>query len=507
MPRIRLAVLLGALLLPAALRSADPPFYFRILDTDTKRGVPLVFLETVHAVRFVSDSAGIVAVDEPALRDREVWFSIHSDGYEYPADGFGNRGLRVRVVRGQSKVIELQRTQLAERLYRVTGAGIYRDSVMVGLPVPIQEPLMNGGVLGQDGALTAIYRGRLYWFWGDTSRASYPLGNFASSGATSKLPGSGAVDPGRGIDLHYFVGEDGFSRAMCPLPGPGVVWLDGLTVLRENEQERMLCRYSRMQDLGTRLEHGYAEWSDEREVFEKLHTLPESEERHASGHPLRASLDGEEWILFANPFPVLRVRARCEDYVSPDAYEAFSCLLPGRAWSDSEPPLERDAEGALVWAWKRNCAPVSPERWAKLLERRHVRADDGPLRLRDIETGARLRVHSGSLSLNEYRGKWVMIFLQAFGRSMLGEVWYAEADAPTGPWTEARRVVTHSDYSFYNPRQHPYFAQEGGRFIYFEGTYSHTFSGSPIRTPRYDYNQILYRLDLADPRLRAKHGK
>lgn len=45
------------------------------------------------------------------------------------------------------------------------------------------------------------------------------------------------------------------------------------------------------------------------------------------------------------------------------------------------------------------------------------------------------------------------------------------------------------------------FAKDGGRCIYFEGTYSHTFSGNPVATPRYDYNQVMYRLDLADPRL------
>ena len=38
--------------------------------------------------------------------------------------------------------------------------------------------------------------------------------------------------------------------------------------------------------------------------------------------------------------------------------------------------------------------------------------------------------------------------------------------------------------------------------IYFEGTYTHTFSGNEHRTPRYDYNQIMYRLDLADERLK-----
>ncbi len=61
--------------------------------------------------------------------------------------------------------------------------------------------------------------------------------------------------------------------------------------------------------------------------------------------------------------------------------------------------------------------------------------------------------------------------------------------------------MTHDKYSFYNPKQHPMFDQEGGRIIYFEGTYTTTFSGNPDPTPRYDYNQVMYRLDLSDPRL------
>jgi hypothetical protein len=31
-----------------------------------------------------------------------------------------------------------------------------------------------------------------------------------------------------------------------------------------------------------------------------------------------------------------------------------------------------------------------------------------------------------------------------------------------------------------------------------------TFSGNENPTPRYDYNQILYKIDLADPRLKLK---
>jgi hypothetical protein len=87
------------------------------------------------------------------------------------------------------------------------------------------------------------------------------------------------------------------------------------------------------------------------------------------------------------------------------------------------------------------------------------------------------------------------------GSSFLGEVWYTEADTPLGPWVYARKIVTHDNYSFYNPKHHSIFDQEGGRIIYFEGTYSTTFSGTKDPTPRYDYNQVMYQLDLSDERL------
>jgi len=97
-----------------------------------------------------------------------------------------------------------------------------------------------------------------------------------------------------------------------------------------------------------------------------------------------------------------------------------------------------------------------------------------------------------------------MIFVQTGGRSsFLGEVWYSESEQLEGPWREAKKVVTHDKYSFYNPKQHPEFSQYKGRYIFFEGTYTNSFSGNTEATPRYDYNQIMYRLDLSDERLRT----
>jgi hypothetical protein len=94
-----------------------------------------------------------------------------------------------------------------------------------------------------------------------------------------------------------------------------------------------------------------------------------------------------------------------------------------------------------------------------------------------------------------------MIASEQGGTSNLGEVWYSESKEMMGPWASAKKIVTHDRYSFYNPVHHPFFDQENGRIIYFEGTYVNTFSGNPETTPRYDYNQVMYRLDLDHPAL------
>ena len=111
-----------------------------------------------------------------------------------------------------------------------------------------------------------------------------------------------------------------------------------------------------------------------------------------------------------------------------------------------------------------------------------------------------IKPHSGSIAWSAYRKRWVTVFVEKWGKpSALGEVWYAEADAPTGPWGAAVKVLSHEDYTFYNPRLHPEFSR--GAALFFEGTYSKEFSGNRQPTPRYDYNQVLYRLDLDDPAL------
>ena len=54
--------------------SASPYFGIRVVDAQTGRGVPLVELETVNHLRWVTDSNGWVAFHEPGLMGQRVFF-------------------------------------------------------------------------------------------------------------------------------------------------------------------------------------------------------------------------------------------------------------------------------------------------------------------------------------------------------------------------------------------------------------------------------------------------
>lgn len=493
-----------AILLFTSMASPQPSRYFaiRVVDDQTQRGVPLVELRTVNEQRFVTDSAGYIALDEPDLMGREVYFRISSHGYEYPADGFGMRGVRLKPEAGAEKVIKIKRLNIAERLYRVTGAGIYRDSVLLGKKPPIAEPLLNAQVLGQDSVMTAVYDGKLYWFWGDTNRLSYPLGHFGTAAATSQLPGMGGLDPSLGVDLTYFVGKDGFSRGVCEVPGQGMKWMDAVMVVPDEAgKPRLVSRYAIMKSLGECVERGVAAWDDAAQAFKPLSKLPKDE----TLYPWGQALQHEGYVYFASAYPLTRVKADLKSVQDVTQYEGYSPLVAGTRFAREKTQLQRDADGRLVFDWKRDTPAISQDQEEALVKAGLIKPQERYYTLRDPSNDKSVKIHYGSVSYNAFKKKWIMIAAEYGGSSsFLGETWLVQADALTGPWKGARKIVAHDKYSFYNPKHHAFFDQEGGRYIYFEGTYTATFSRQHEPTPRYDYNQIMYRLDLADPRLEAR---
>jgi hypothetical protein len=319
----------------------------KVFDEQTNRGVPMVELVTTNNIKCITDSAGVVALDEPGLMDREVWFNIKSHGYEFPVDAFGYRGTRVNTKDGATTTLKIKRVNIAERIYRITGQGIYGESIKAGLKASIEEPVLNGEVMGQDSVQTIEYGGKLRWFWGDTNAVRYPLGLFATSGATSALPGKGGLDPNIGVNLKYFVNDKGFSRAMVDLaPGkkekpPGAIWIGGLMTLKDDAgKERMVTTYSRVKDLGTLLERGLAIYNDERDAFEKWKEIPKDEDQFPNGQPVRVTENGVEYFYFPAPYAVSRVRADWKSVGDVHSYESFTPYKKGTHYAKEKTQLD-----------------------------------------------------------------------------------------------------------------------------------------------------------------------
>ncbi len=243
------------------------------------------------------------------------------------------------------------------------------------------------------------------------------------------------------------------------MPGDGPTWLTGMvSLLDSNRVPHLVAAYMKVKPPLDAYEWGLCVWNDALAKFEPLRVLLKKSEATPKPPPLPEGHavfwkdeQGREWLLFGNPLPTLRCPATFE------------------AWQNSA-------------AWE----PLKPQKT-----------------LASAADGNSVRPQSGSIAWNPWRKRWITVFVEkGGGPSFLGEVWYAEADSPTGPWGKAVKILSHENYSFYNPCLHPEFAPDDSPILIFEGTYSQTFADRPPPTPRYDYNQMLYRLDLDDPRLR-----
>lgn len=329
------------------------------------------------------------------------------------------------------------------------------------------------------------YRGKLFWLWGDTNLPHYPLGNFRVTAATSPLPNPSSWHPDHAVPLRYYT-DPATGRASSMFPGeePGAVWLFGLINLPGHQQEETLvAHYSRHLSLGEMVEHGVAVWNDLHQQFEKVAEFDLSNQwRHPRGQAVIHSDDGREYIYFVDSFATTRVPAALSDCVQPERYEAW-------AWDEQQRKN----------VWQKDLPPATQASEKVAIEAGKLPASEAHFQVVDVESGSPIQIHRASINWNAFRQRWILIGCQmdpASDPSYLGEIWYAEADSITGPWRRAVKIASHPNYSFYNPRHHVCLDQEDGKYIYFEGTYTKMFSAARVATPRYDYNQIMYRLDV-----------
>ncbi len=431
----------------------------RILIVDDENGWPVsqVQLTTTHKASFWTDNAGVVAFDLPELMGQQTWLTVFADGYEAKADGFGNRGFRFTPQPGGEHVFRVSRTNLAKRLGRITGGGIFGESQKLGEHLDWRE----SGILGSDSVQNSVYRGKMFWGWGDTNVSRYPLGLFHMTSATTAVQPLESFEPPLKLELNYFRDGEGAVRNVADLApdDPGPTWISGYVSLPDgNGEEKLVGCYAKIKPPLDAYRRGLCVWDDETGSFDSVQVLWESEsgvpdpELIPEGNPaFWTDEKGKKWLLFGKPFPSIKMPATFE------------------AWRDPE-------------TWER----IEPEKILKDAEGKEVKA------------------HNGSIAWNDFRKRWVTVFCEVEGKpSLLGELWYAEADSPFGPWGTAVKVLSHQRYSFYNPRLHPEMTPEDSTILLFEGTYTTLFSGVETPTPRHDYNQVLYRLDLDDPLLDA----
>ena len=506
--RLALVLLLAALG-GCASRIPAAPFEIRVVDVASGRGIPAVELRTTDARSFYTDSAGVVALDQADLLGTEVFFAVRSFGYRYEPEVLGFPGVTLRVEPGRSARLDMVRQNIAERLYRLTGSGIYRSAVHPESEAVSGE--VSPPVAGLDSALATGYGGELFWVFGDARLLGRPLGSFRAHAARSRLPGRGGLDPRVGVALRFL--RDGSElRPMVRDPHP-IIWLTALRATRDAAGERLFATYQKIGAGLEIIERGVAELDAASEVFRIVAQHPRDALARPEGPVFRHVEGGRSYFYYDM---LLRSPDDAASQLDLASYEAYTPLRPGRA-PDAADALERDASGRLVWGWKREAAAVSPAQWEAWLRSGAVSARELPYRLVDVETGLAVTPHHGSIQWNAHRRRWVMLRSQLGGASFLGELYYFEAETPLGPWAYGRKVVSHAmpalaadgsprperdTYSFYNPVQHPELARSGGREIFFEGTLSAAFT-SPLASPipRYDYNQMMYRLDLDDPRL------
>ncbi|QDU77227.1 hypothetical protein Pan97_42890 [Bremerella volcania] len=501
-----LRAVLSAQSLPTESSKSSEPFGIQVVDEATGRGVPLVELITTNEIRLVTDNAGWVAVDEPGLMGQKVFFTVQAHGYEFPADGFGSRGRALEVLPGKTVQLKIKRNNIARRLYRVTGQGQYHHSTRLGMPNPWRHPNLNAQVMGQDSTQAVVLGERILWTWGDTARVSYPLGNFATSGAWSKLPSHGGMDPSIGIDQTYIVDDGGFSKAMFKNDvGGTVIWMHGFFVLEENEgQLKGVTHYSVREGLGKEHRSGIAVFNEKTEQFEQVNQFPESTRLYPQGQTFRHTENGQPYIYFATPYPILRVPAKWDAVFDPTQYEAWTYLEEGASFDRSSPRLARNSQGKLDYAWRKDTDLVDAQRQRQLEQSGHLQTGEGWIQTTDIDRGRKITLHRGSVRWNDYLDCWVMIANEIYGEeSNLGEVYFLTSKTIPGTWEKAKKIVSHDKYTFYNPVHHGFLDQADGQLIYFDGTYTKQFSATKVGTPRYDYNTIMYQLDLADERLRS----
>ncbi len=286
---MRLTSWLVGLLGVATSVCAAQPCRIEVVEQGDGWPVPGVELRTVHGVRFVSDNAGLIACDLPELMGRETWFTVIGHGYGVKADGFGYKGVRLTPAPGKTLRVTVERSILARRLGRLTGAGLFVESQKLGEQLDWKE----SGVLGSDSVVTAEFGGRLHWFWGDTNLPHYPLGVFNVSAAMTEKFQPPAKPPLR--PPYAYVTDrrptpaESRPRGVAKLSGDGPTWLWGAVTLPDAKgAPHLVAAAVKIKGEMRAYRWDLVEWDPHEEIFRALDTVWTEDTTRPTAPPMPA---------------------------------------------------------------------------------------------------------------------------------------------------------------------------------------------------------------------------
>jgi hypothetical protein len=478
-------------------------FRIQAVDAETGRGIPMVGVRWSGGTEF-TDSNGVLAFHDPGLMLSGARVcadpALSPIDLEYATPGYRTRRLATPVCAGGETVVALERADVAERLYRMTGGGIYRDSVMLGLDdpadptdgVPLREPLVNSLVAGQDSVSAALYRGQVHWTFADTSSFATLMGNLRGTGATSELPGAGGLDPELGVDLGYQAGSDGFVTPIVASGPAGLAWPVGLSVVDDGATDSLFAALS-FPEAG---ESALGRFDGTSFAVEQITT----DATLATGAPTyRVTHSDGDYLYGSSP---VRHRATADALLDVEAYEAFTPLcIPAGGGACGGDGVERNAAGVPVYRWRvGGVLPTPADVTTGRLAPEHV-LFRSPV---DSHSGRRdLFADLQTRSYAAYRERYLSLgpSVEATPEGPRIDLHLGEGDTPLGPFVYARKVIT-VPQTLYLISHLAVFDKPDGR-IYYAGTHSNSFNlgfYAPPTIPRYDYNQLVYGLSLSDPR-------
>ncbi len=250
------------------------------------------------------------------------------------------------------------------------------------------------------------------------------------------------------------------------------------------------------------------EFDDSTQRFEEGGHLPVGRPRPARRAPVLEG--GRRWrgvsSILPEPYPLVRVKADPESLARVrTGTEAYTCLVKGSRLDSSDLKIDRAEDGTARYTWKTDTPALYAGDQAKLVQKKILKPEEVLFALQDADTGkgggGRSPPTEGRFTGTNTSSRWVMIVSEIGGTSFLGEVWLGHGRLTTAALGLRPQGRHPRQLHVLQPQATSRCWTRRGKRIFFEAAYTHTFSDNKDATPRYDYNQVMYQLDLSIPEL------